>query len=304
MAAPSFRVLTERMPPDVIAAGAVVVRKSAGGHEVLLVHRPRYDDWSLPKGKLDPGEHVTACAVREVREETGLAVRLGTPLPDQRYRVTATRMKTVHYWMGRVRGDDDVSGYPVNREIDAVEWVPFDEVAGRLTHRRDRAVLTEAQAHLRRTQVMVVLRHGHARPRKKWDRDDRLRPLLDEGHTQAAALVSVLGAYGVTDLLSSTSTRCLQTLEPYAAAAGLKIHRDAALSEEDADADRIAQLLGARTAEARAAVVCSHRPVLPLLFETLGLEPRRLEPAAMVVVHHRRGEILALETWGAPRFPH
>ncbi|WP_110239805.1 NUDIX hydrolase [Nocardioides gilvus] len=283
--------------PDIIAAGAVVVRKRNGGYEVVLVHRPRYDDWSMPKGKLDPGEHVTACAVREVREETGLRVRLGVPLADQRYRVAGLRRKTVHYWMARVRGDDDLSGYKPNHEVDAVEWVPFDDALHRLTYRRDRAVLAEARADLRRSQVLVVLRHAHAYPRKKWDRDDRLRPLLDEGHAQAAALVPVLQAYGVSDLLSSTSTRCLQTLEPYASAAGLEVVRDPALSEEDVDAARIAELLGARTAGARASVVCSHRPVLPLLFETLGLEPRRLEPSAMVVVHHRGGEVLAREAW-------
>src|SRR5690606_21672928 len=133
--------------PDVIAAGAVVVRKAPqrdGSHEVLLVHRPRYDDWSFPKGKVDAGEHVTACAVREVREETGLDVRLGVPLEDQHYWVQPMRRKTVHYWMGRVSGDDDVSSYAVNREVDAVAWVPWEEAAARLTHRRDRKVWEQA----------------------------------------------------------------------------------------------------------------------------------------------------------------
>src|SRR5690606_17929564 len=107
---------------DVVAAGAVVSRR---GGEVLLVHRPRYDDWSFPKGKLDPGEHLTVCAVREVEEETGLQVRLGAPLPGQRY-PTGGRMKSVHYWSARVVGDDDVQGYRRADEIDEVVWVSWD----------------------------------------------------------------------------------------------------------------------------------------------------------------------------------
>src|SRR3954454_10948336 len=103
------------LTPDVVAAGAVVVR-SANGGEVLLVHRPKYDDWAWPKGKQDPGEHVTATAVREVLEETGVAVRLGRPLPRQLYLVSGSRAKHVHYWTGWVVGDHDVSGYAANSE--------------------------------------------------------------------------------------------------------------------------------------------------------------------------------------------
>lgn len=285
---------------DVIAAGAVVVRKSPGGHEVLLVHRPRYDDWSFPKGKVDPGEHVTACAVREVLEETGLRVRLGVPLGDQRYRVSATRMKTVHYWMGRVRGDDDVTTYEANQEIDVVEWVPWAEAATRITYRRDREVLEQAQAHRRRTEALVVLRHAQAEPHGEWEGDDRLRPLRESGLAEAAALVPVLDAYGVRDLLSSSSTRCRATLEPYAAAAGLSLETHPALSEEKAHRARIEEIVARQTASRHCAVLCSHRPVLPLLFAVLGLESRLLEPAAMVVVHHRRGEVVAHERWDAP----
>src|SRR3954470_1380615 len=93
---------------DVLAAGAVVFRP---GKRVLLVHRPRYDDWSFPKGKLDPGEHVTSAAVREVAEETGLRVRLGPPLPGQRYPAAGGRVKGVSDWGGRGGGSHEGRGY-------------------------------------------------------------------------------------------------------------------------------------------------------------------------------------------------
>ena len=109
---------------DVLAAGAVVFRP---GKDVLLIHRPRYDDWSFPKGKLDPGEHAAAAAVREVAEETGLGVRLGPPLAEQQYPLDNGNRKVVSYWVGRAVGDDDVSGYAPNNEVDAVEWVAYDQ---------------------------------------------------------------------------------------------------------------------------------------------------------------------------------
>src|SRR5690349_1211197 len=95
---------------DMRSAGVVVFRP---GKQVLLVHRPKYDDWSFPKGKLDRGEHPAAAAVREVAEETGLAVRLGVPLGSQRYPISRGT-KSVTYWAGRVVGDDDVSTYAPN----------------------------------------------------------------------------------------------------------------------------------------------------------------------------------------------
>ena len=149
-------------PRDVRAAGAVVTRK---GGEVLLVHRPKYDDWSFPKGKLDRGEHVVTAAVREVAEETGLDVRLGPALSRQRYRMSNGRWKAVDYWTARVAGSDDVSRYRPNDEIDAVEWVDWKDAQQRLTYPYDRDTLAEARPLRRRTRALVVLRHAEARSR-------------------------------------------------------------------------------------------------------------------------------------------
>lgn len=283
-----------RRPADVIAAGAVVTRK---GGEVLLVHRPKYDDWSFPKGKLDPGEHVTTAAVREVAEETGLDIRLGPPLGTQRYPIESgeRRMKRVHYWVARVVGGDDVSSYKVNSEIDEVVWLPLEAARERLHYDYDRATLTEFEGVRKKTYPLVILRHGRAKSRKAWTKDDRERPLTKAGEFQAEQVVPVLGAYGVTHVLTSSSRRCWRTVAPYVDVAGLEMEDTDDLSEEDATPETVAEQVEGLLALKEASVICTHRPVLPWVFETLGLEPQQLAPGSVFVVHHRRGKIVATE---------
>jgi 8-oxo-dGTP pyrophosphatase MutT (NUDIX family)/phosphohistidine phosphatase SixA len=281
-----------------VSAGAVVLGR---GDTVLLVHRPKYDDWSFPKGKLDRGEHLTAAAVREVEEETGVRVRLGVPLGSQRYPVRAGT-KVVHYWVGRVVGDDDVSGYDPNAEIDEVAWVPVDKARRRLSYQFDIETLGEAVEQARKTRTLVVLRHSQARSRKAWRGEDPDRPLLVTGRHQAERLVPVLSAYDVRRLVSSTSARCVQTLEPYAEATGRKLRPTHLLSEEDATRKVVRQVLAGltddlyeRPASAGGLVVCTHRPVLPWIFEAVGVEDPGLAPGEMVVLHLRKGRVAAFE---------
>jgi 8-oxo-dGTP diphosphatase len=281
--------------PDVIAAGAVVVRKGA----VLLVHRPKYDDWSFPKGKQDPGEDEVVTAVREVAEETGVEVRLGMPLPSTAYVQLDGSTKLVHYWRASVVGDHDVSTYVANDEIDDVAWVPLDEAAALLSYERDRDVLAALEGS-RKTSPLVVLRHAKALSRKKWDGDDPDRPLTDEGHSQAKSLTAVLAAYGVTRVVTSSSTRCVQTVQPYVDEHVLTASQTVALSEEHVDEDAVQALLDDLLADTEPTVVCSHRPVLPVLLAHLGVDVPALAPASLLVVHHREGEIVAAELHEAP----
>ena len=183
---------------EVVSAGAVVLGPAA---TVLLVHRPRYDDWSFPKGKLDRGEHATAAAVREVEEETGVRVRLGVPLASQRYPIRVGT-KLVHYWVGRAVGDGDVGGYEPNSEIDEVAWFPIDKARRRLTYDFDIDTLDEALVHAQKTRTLVILRHSQARSRKTWRGDDEDRPLLATGKHHAERLVPLLSAYDVRRLVS------------------------------------------------------------------------------------------------------
>ena len=290
-----LRLVATPQRADVTAAGVVVFRP---GRRVLLVHRPKYDDWSFPKGKLDPGEHPTTAAVREVDEETGLHVRLCVPLAPQSYEVAAGD-KVVHYWTGRVVGDDDVSDYRPNDEIDQVAWVEADDALDLLTYERDRATFDEALAVRRRTRPVIVLRHARARSRKAWRGDDRERPLLQAGRGLAEGLVPVLAAYGVARVVSSSSARCVETVEPFAHTTGWALETRRALSEEDATAKRVGRVVADLLEGDRGAVVCSHRPVLPLVLGALGVDPAtmagELEPGEMLVAHVRKGRVVATE---------
>jgi 8-oxo-dGTP diphosphatase len=277
-------------PGEVRAAGAVVLRKG----QVLLVHRPAYDDWSFPKGKLDRGEPPPVAAAREVGEETGVRVRLGVPLTSQSY-PNAGRTKVVDYWIGRVVGDHDVSGYLVNDEIDEVSWIGVDKAERRLTYRRDRETLREALATGKKTRALVIYRHGRARSRKTWRKDDRRRPLLVAGTAQARVAARVLGAYGVSRIVTSSSTRCVDSVAPYAEVSGWPITRHDGLSEEDADPTTVLTIVDDLLRSGEDAVICTHRPVLPAVYDALGIPLEHQSTGELVVVHHRRGRVLALE---------
>ncbi len=277
--------------PDVVAAGAVVVRNHK---QVLLVHRPRYDDWSFPKGKLDRGEHALTAAVREVEEETGVKVRLGPPLPDQRYSM-GRRWKTVHYWVGEAIDSDDISTYWPNAEIDDLKWVSVRKAPELLTYAHDRRTLRKSLRKRPPTNALVIVRHASARSRRTWKQEDPIRPLLKTGDQQAKRLVPLLAAYDVTRVVTSPSERCLQTVVPYAEKRDLKIRKRPPVSEESATPEGVAEVVSKLIGSGENSVLCSHRPVLPLIFDSLGMEPTKLDPGAFVVVHHRDGEVIATE---------
>jgi 8-oxo-(d)GTP phosphatase len=277
-------------PGDVRAAGAVVLRKGS----VLLVHRPRYDDWSFPKGKLARGETSPAAAVREVEEETGLRVRLGVPLARQSY-PNGARTKTVDYWVGRAVCGHDVSDYLANREIDEVAWVEVRKAAKRLSYRRDRDTLAEALVTGKATRALVVIRHGQARSRKAWRRDDRLRPLLVKGVAQARAAVPVIEAYGVSRIVTSSSSRCVETVRPFAEHSGWELECTDGLSEEDSTDRTVHDLVDDLLHSGEDAVLCTHRPVLPAVYDAIGIANEPHATGEIVVVHHRRGRVRAVE---------
>jgi 8-oxo-dGTP diphosphatase len=282
--------------PDVIAAGAVVLRRTTD-REVLLVHRPKYDDWAWPKGKADPGEHVTAAAFREVLEETGVEIRLGRPLTPQVYAVSGGRQKKVHYWIGRVTGDPDVSTYQANDEIDQVTWFSLDKARARLTYADDVELLDEVEQQLKRTSTLIVLRHARATKRGTWKGTDDDRPLTTVGRSQARSLIPVLSAYGITRVVSSDSQRCLRTVAPYAKDHVLAIEAVPGVNEEDSTSVTVRSVVDSLLSGKENAVLCSHRPVLPQILEALGVSEEPLAPGEMVVCHHRKGKVVATERY-------
>jgi 8-oxo-dGTP diphosphatase len=296
------------------AAGTLPWRVVDGALQVALVHRPRYDDWSWAKGKLDPGEDWAVAAVRETEEETGLVVRLGPPLPEARYtllgRDGTPDDKVVRYWSARVTGGH---GRLVN-EIDEVVWLDVPSAHARLDYARDRdqllAVVRLQQTDRLDTWPLVLVRHAQAVPRGAWKSDDdTTRPLDDVGRTRAKELATVLGAYGVTRVVTSPSERCLRTVEPYAVGAGLKLRTRGGLSEEGfAEAPTKAHRHLARLLDrGEPALLCTHGPVLPSLLDEL---ERRLDldsPGAVEVVEEfaaardeklAKGEALVLHVVG------
>ena len=258
------------------AAGTIPWRRRRGTLEVALVHRPKYDDWSWPKGKVDPGEEWAVTAARETLEETGLEVDLGIPLPPASYtvldRTGQPATKQVRYWAAEVVGG---SGRLVN-EIDAVAWLDVIEADIRLDYARDRdqlrAVVRADTARSLSTWPLFLVRHTLAVHRKDWKgADDRRRPLDDRGIRQAEGFVPILAAYGVTRLVTSSSERCVKTLKPYAAARGLSMKLKDGLSEEGFEADPTRAVRHLRRLLERGApsVLSTHGPVLPALVDVL-----------------------------------
>jgi 8-oxo-dGTP pyrophosphatase MutT (NUDIX family)/phosphohistidine phosphatase SixA len=284
-----------RAAPVVRAAGCVVWRPGDIEPEVLLVHRPRYDDWSFPKGKLDPGESLLTAAVREVREETGLTVPLGPRLPDQHYTIDNGAPKTVSYWAAQAPGDANISRFRRNDEIDDLAWVSVSDASGMLTHIRDAELLDGFSLGAVDSAPLLVVRHGQARSRKGWRKDDSERPLRTQGKRQAQQLVSVLSAYRVEYVLSSDSARCVDTVLPYVNTAAVSIRLDSAFSQDEMNARKISREVGRVMEGGKRIALCSHRPVLPVIFESIGIEAVALEPAGVVVVHRREGKVVALE---------
>ena len=261
--------------PVVLAAGTLPWRRRRGALQVALVHRPRYDDWSWAKGKLDPGEIFPVAATRETAEETGLQVRLGRPLPSSTYHLGVRGgipvVKDVRYWAAEVVGGEGV----LEHEIDEVAWLEVDKARKRLTHQRDvdqlDGLVEADSAGALTTWPLALVRHAKAEPRASWSGKDWLRPLDARGERQAGELVPLLGAYGITRLVSSPSTRAARTIAPYAQSAGQRLRLKPGLSEEGyADNPAKAPHHLRRLVERGVpAALCSHGPVLPDLITEL-----------------------------------
>lgn len=248
----------------IIAAGAVLWRPDhdTGQPRLAVIHRPRYDDWSLPKGKVDPGENEPVAAVREIWEETGERAHLGRRLTEVTYPIPEGT-KVVHYWAARAVGGEFVPG----NEVDRLEWLAPTEAADRLTYPHDRDVLATFGEHPADTQTVLVVRHGTAGVKSRYKGDDRGRPLDKNGRAQAESLVAQLMAFGPTTVYAADRARCTQTVEPLAQELGVPIQMEPDLTEEAYAAkpaaahNRVREIAG----YGGTPVICTQGKVIPYL---------------------------------------
>ena len=250
---------------EIRAAGALLWRRSASGFQVALVHRARYDDWTFPKGKRHPGEHVLLTAVREVTEETGVQPILGRPLPPAHYD-QGGQAKRVDYWAGRPRLPDRAPFRPTS-EVDSLEWLPVAAARARLSYARDAAMLDAFTAQPADTVPVTFLRHASAGSKGSWPGDDADRPLDAGGAADAERLALLLSCFGPGRVISSATERCMATVRPYAALTGAKLEAEpmftVGLAAEQAAAAtaKVTEIVAAGTP----AVICAHGENLPSL---------------------------------------
>ncbi|WP_372237667.1 NUDIX hydrolase [Rothia nasimurium] len=251
--------------------------------QVLIIHRPRYDDWSWPKGKQDPGETLPETAVREIREEVGLTVILGAPLAVTAYEVKG-KSKEVYYWaaeapVGQKAAADE-------GEVDKLRWVSPKQARAMLTNSTDKepldALLRLEKEQNLRTRPVIVVRHAKAKPRASWAGAEGERSLAATGKRQALAVGRLLEAWAPERIISSPWVRCMQTVYPYSKAFGISIKEKRALTEaHHARSPKQTRKVVESLFEKRdkSVVLCTHRPVLPTVLEVFGGQlGKRLRP--------------------------
>ena len=256
------------------AAGGVAWRPGPDGEpEILLVHRKKYDDWSLPKGKTEPAEPLPVTAVREVLEEGGARLALGRRLVSVRYNVGG-RPKRVHYWAARVLSVDE-RAVP-NSEVDEVTWLPAARAVDKVSYAHDHQVLADFSARPAQTVPLILLRHSRALQKGSWKRLDATRPLDDSGRSDAKALADLLACFAPRPrLISSTAVRCTETLRPLSQRIGERVRAESSLYIHNessgttaADPDpAITALVREVIASGEPTVICAHRENLQALQE-------------------------------------
>jgi len=247
------------------AAGGLVFRETSKGKlKVLIAHRPKYDDWGLPKGKADKGETPEDTAIREVLEETGYRCRVVAPMGTTRYRIDGG-IKEVNWYA--MRPLPDSPGFKKNKEVDEIRWISRKKATSELDYENDRSlVAAPGLKRLARTGTLFLLRHAAAGDRAQWEGVDAVRPLTKKGKRQAAAIVEYLKDRGIERIYSSPHTRCVQTVEPLAEAIGAKVIEHDALAEGpdiDAAYGLADELVGYN------AVLCSHGDVIPAVINRM-----------------------------------
>jgi 8-oxo-dGTP diphosphatase len=304
--------------PPVLAAGALCWRLIGGTARILVVHRGDRADISLPKGKVDPGETLPQTAVREILEETGLAITLGAPLGTVEYVLPSGRDKVVHYWSAEIDEHAlELATFTPNAEIAALEWLPLDKARKKLSYPHDIDIIDRFAERLAagraRTFAVITVRHGKAVAPTAWDGPDSSRPLMQRGVDQASTIAPGIAAYSPRKIISSTATRCLATVAPLSRLTSLEVRANENISQDAFELGRsaVTKVITRRLSKRKTVVLCSHGPVIPqLLAELVRLtdtkpsaelrEAASLATGEFSVAHisldNSRGGLVAIET--------
>lgn len=291
---------------EIQAAGAIVWRRNeSDAIEIALVHRPQYNDWSIPKGKVEGEESLIACAYREVVEETGFAVRFGQSLGSAHYEVNGLR-KTVTYWSARLLGEQ---GKPNPEEVDAVRWMSCEEAKEQLGRDSDRQIVETFQSIEPDTKPLILLRHAKAIERQEWAGEDTDRPLSSLGERQAKRMLTNFLPFAVEEIHSSSAVRCYESITPLARGLNVDFFFTDSLTEEvfHKNNERPFKYVQRLLVNDFTTLVCSHNPILPSIVsafvDKFGVEvpSTKLEPGDAWVAHHVEREVVAIDFLPAPK---
>jgi len=294
------------MSKTIIAAGAVVWRKNNSSEiEIAVIHRPKYDDWSLPKGKVDPGEAIIAGAHREVLEESNLDTQFGPYLGDVEYQ-TIEGAKRVHFWSAQV-----VTSHPfsVNSEVDKLEWHNLKSAKKVLTQESDKDILGKFAKLDLDTKPFILLRHAKAVSRQEWQGDDDDRPLDSLGSYQADRLIPIYSAFKIDEIHSSDALRCYDTVTKLARKLEIKFEVSNKLGESayKKDKEKAVDYCKDLIKLDMSILICSHNPILPKILSKLTkkaevvTDDEKLQPADSWVIHRNGKKIVQVDRLAAPK---
>jgi 8-oxo-(d)GTP phosphatase len=294
------------MSSVIIAAGAVVWRKNSKGvTEIAVIHRPKYDDYSLPKGKTEPGESLISTAYREVFEETNLITQFGPFLGSVEY-FSPSGLKQVSYWAAKSIGEENI--FIPNDEVDRLDWIVISKAVDKLTSETDKEILGRFVNTFYDTQPLILLRHAKALARSEWPGDDDDRPLDALGQLQASKLTSIYQIFNLKEIHTSDAIRCYDTVTPLAKSLGIQLEVTGKLSESafKKDKERAFDYLKEVIKSNKSALLCSHNPVLPKLLakvskkNELTPDDEKLQPADAWILHRAGKEVLQIDRINSP----
>ena len=292
------------MSSTIQAAGAVVWRNNKDKTEVAIIHRPKYNDWSFPKGKLEVGESLIACAHREVFEETNIQTEFGPFLGDIEY-LTPDGKKQVSFWAAKAITHKDFSP---NSEVDQLKWVEVKKLKELLTLETDKKILAQFVKLDFDTKPFILLRHAKAITRDEWQGDDDDRPLDSLGQNQAKRLLSIYQVYNIEQIHTSDAVRCYDTVNPMVKGLAIKLEVTGKLSESTYKKDKEKAFDYAKDLikEDARILLCSHNPILPKMLNRLtkksdvDADEGKLSPADGWVIHRSGKAIIQVDRIDAP----